>query len=258
MAVGDALVQCDGQLGPDDWRTTVIDVEGESLALRQRSLELVGLLDAGHPVVKGSPAVLAESKRLGAAAHAARKAAAVRVAAGLDADVPVGRAPAVRRVRTDWKGRDLDPLHGRPVVSPQLVAYWEHRRDVVAPAVEASYRQAAEACPYREPLAACARGHLGLLRDRRSMLSEGGVDLEAALARYDGAFEAVRMAAIDAQHIATQAIDRLASLRRIEASLVVGGDDEKGFISATLATVADTPVSPDTLLPVGAGPGRRR
>jgi hypothetical protein len=84
----------------------VIDPEAESQVLRQRSVELAQMLDGGRPVVMESPAVLAESKRLGQRAYEARQAVAVKVATGLDPGCPVGRPPAIRRVSTDQKGRD--------------------------------------------------------------------------------------------------------------------------------------------------------
>jgi hypothetical protein len=236
----------------------VIEPEAESQALKQRSLELAELLDAGHPVPESPAAVLAESRRLGAAAHQARRAVAVKVAAGLDPGCPVGRPPAVRRVRTDQRGRDLDPLHGRAVISAEIVAYWEHRRDVVAPAVEASYRQAAEKTPYRPALVAAARGHIAVLGQRQSN-TEGGAELNAALQRYDVAYTALREAALDTQQIAVEAEDRLASLRREEASIHLGGNQVKGFLASVISTVTDFPVNPDTampLVPAGARKGQ--
>jgi hypothetical protein len=233
----------------------VIDAEAESDALRQRSVDLGELLDAGHPVVGGgSLPEVAESRRLGQLAHQARQTAAARVAAGLDPGCVVGRQPPVRRTRTDRHGRDLDPFHGAAVVTDELVAYWEHRRDVVAPAVEAQYRRAATDRPYREALVAAARGHIAVLRERQAMLSEGGLGLEAALARYDEAFLALRQAANDdAQTIANEAETRLASLRREAAQALVGGDEVKGFLGATLASVTDVGVvDPDTALPLVA------
>jgi hypothetical protein len=234
----------------------VIDLEAletESEALKQRSAELTGLLDAGHPVTGGAPGVWAESRRLGAAAHQARRDVAARVAAGLDpgAGVTVGRHPPVRQVKTDSKGRDLDPLGGRTVITPELVAYWTYQRDVVAEAVEGVYRQAAAERPYRDALVAAARGHIELLRDRRTSLGEGGVELEAALGRYDNAFVALRQAANDARAIATEAQNRLDSLKREAASAVLGDDVIKGFLANAFSSVSDTGlVDPDTAMPL--------
>jgi hypothetical protein len=231
----------------------MLDPEAESEAVKQRSAELAQLLDAGAPVVdrSGIREALAESRRLGDAANRARRDAAQRVAEGLDPGCPIGHAPPVRRVRTDPRtGRNLDPFGGRSVVTPELVAYWEHRKDVVFPAVEAMYRQAATERPYREALVAAASGQVALLRERRSMLSEGGVELEAAVMHYDEAFVALRQAANDAQSIATEAETRLASLKREAASALVGTDEVKNFIGATLGAVLDAPVDPDTAMPL--------
>jgi hypothetical protein len=234
----------------------VIDPENESRALKERSAELAQMLDGGHPVVESPSAVLAESRRLGVVAHQARKVVAVKVAAGLDPGCPIGKPPAVRQVETDQWGRDLDPLHGRAVISPELVAYWTHRRDVVAPAVEAQYREAAERTPYREALVAAAQGHISLLRERRSMLSEGGLELEAALAQYESAYVNLRQAAADSQSIATAAIDRLDSLRREEAQLFVPTDQVTGFLASAVSQVTDLPV--DHLTGQLVGTSRRR
>jgi hypothetical protein len=237
----------------------VIDPEAESQVLSERSDELAQMLDAGHPVVEQNRAALAESERLASVARQTRSDVAARVAAGLDPGCPVGPQPAIRRVRTDARGRDLDPLRGRSVVSPELLAYWEHRRDVVAVAVEAQYRQAAERTPYRQALVAAAQGHIATLRERHSMHPEHGAELEAALRRYDSAYAALREAAIDAQQIAVIAEGRLASLQREAAATLVPRDEVKGLIGATLSTVLDLPVDPETampLVPVSAPPSR--
>jgi hypothetical protein len=218
----------------------MIDPEAESAALTERSVELAGLLAAGEPIVeRASPAVWAERRRLAAASHEARRTAAAKVAAGMDPGCVVGRQPPIRRVKTDWKGRDLDPFHGASVITAEVVAFWEHQRDVVAAEVEAQYRRAAEKRPYRPALAAAARGHLGVLRERQTMQSEGGAELEGALARYDGAFMNLRQGALAAQEISGEAITRLASLRRIAAQAELGDDDEEGFIANAIGAVTD-------------------
>jgi hypothetical protein len=228
----------------------MLDPEAESAALKQRSLELVQMLDSSHPVVEGCADVLAESKRLGKVAYQARREAAAKVAAGLDPACVVGNPPPIRRVATNRRGKDLDPFGGRAVVTDELLEYWTHRRDVVAPAVEGVYRSAAEHTPYREALVAACRGHIGVAQQRFAMKSEGGVELEAALERYDSAYRNLRESANDAQRIAVEATDRLAALAREKASALVGGDQVKGFIGATLAAVTDRPVDPDTAMPL--------
>jgi hypothetical protein len=221
-----------------------IDVEAESAALKERSAELAQLLDAGHPVVDRSQVrqVSAESQRLAKETHRARREVAARVAAGLDAGCVVGRQPPVRRVKTDPRtGRDLDPLGGRSAVTDELLRFWEHKRDVVAPAVEGQYREAAERTPLRPPLLAAARQHIALLRQREMMLSEGGVELEASLAAYEQAFVNLRQAALDVPtDISAEAITRLQSLRRIQAQAELGdGDDERGFLANAISQVTD-------------------
>jgi hypothetical protein len=235
----------------------VVDVEGESAEVAQRSLELAELLDAGHPTVDRSEiaGVLAESRRLARETHRARGAVAARWIAGVDAGVPIGHQPPIRRIRTDARGRDTDPLGGRAAVTPELIAYWEHRRDVVSPATEGMYRAAAERTPYREALVAASHGHISLLRERHSMLSEGGDELEAALGRYDQAYVNIRQGAIDTQGIAGEAQERLDSLAREKAKSMLGdGDEVKGFIGAVLGTMSDLPIDAKTELPIVPAP----
>jgi hypothetical protein len=236
---------------------TDIDVEAESAAVKARSEQLVKALDAGHPVVEPIPAIWAERRRLAALTHQARRQVAARVAAGLDPHCVVSPQPPLRRVRTDWRGHDLDPLHGRSAVTDELVRFWEFQRDQLGPAVEASYRTAAERTPYREPLVAAARGHLALLRERRSMLSEGGSELEAAVDRYDQAFVNLRQSALEAQHIGGEAVGRLQSLRRIEAEAELGDDNnERGFLAAAISQMSDSGlVDAGTLTPLAVESG---
>jgi hypothetical protein len=229
----------------------------ESAVTKERSHQLIELLDNSHPKVDRSQLkeVLAESRRLARATHRARGVVAARWIAGADAGVPIGHQPPIRRIKTDARGRDADPLGGRAAVTPELIAYWEHRRDVVFPATEGMYRAAAERTPYQEALAAAARGHISLLRERRTMLSEGGDKLEAALGRYDTVYLNLRANAIDSQDIASEAVGRLASLKREAAAAELGdGPDEKGFIGAVLSTMSDLPVDPETALPLVPAP----
>jgi hypothetical protein len=238
-------------------RTTVIDLESleaESEALKQRSLELVELLDAGHPVLDRTQlrAVLVESKRLAGETHRARRDVAARVAAGLDPGCPIGRAPAIRRVKTDWRGRDEDPLGGRAVVTDALLEFWRYRRDVVFPAVEAMFRAACESTPYRLALVASARGHVALLQGRCTMQTEAGDLLEAALGTYDVAYANLRQSVVDATEIAAVAQERLDALRREVASLDLGDDTTTvtNFLANTVSMVTDSPVDPKTAMPL--------
>ncbi len=233
----------------------MIDVEAESEVLRERSLGLARLLDEGHPVVESPADVWSESRRLGQLAHQARRIVATRIALGQDpgAGVTVGRQPPVRRVHTDARtNRDVDPLGGRSAITPELIRFWQHKRDEVADAVEAQFRQAAEAMPYRPTLVAAAHGHLEVLRQRRSMLSEGGDQLEASLRSYDDAHVALRQAANhDPAAIRNEAIDRLTSLEREKASALLGDRDRvEPLIAAALASVSGAPIDVDTLTPL--------
>jgi hypothetical protein len=76
----------------------VFDPEGESRDLWQRGIELVGLLDAGHLVLRPPPDELDESRRLGAAAGETRRKVAERVAAGHDPQCSVGAKPPIFNV----------------------------------------------------------------------------------------------------------------------------------------------------------------
>ena len=226
----------------------VIDVEAESSALMQRSAELASLLAGSEPVVDRSPirAVEEEAARLGKMARAARSYVAIQLAAGLDAGVGVvvGRPPPIRRVKTDARGRDLDPVHGRAVITPALLAYWEHQRDVVGPTTEGAYRRAIEVCPWQPALVASVKGHLGLLGLRGSGKDEGARELHSALRQYELAYSVLRDGAHDAQNIATAARSRIAALEREAANALVG--DETTTVTALIASavsmVTDGPV----------------
>jgi len=235
-----------------------IDVEAESQELKQRSLGLIELLDAGHPTVVQPRSVLTESKRLARETLEARRKAAVKVALGEDPGCVVSPQPPLRRVDLDWRGRDTDPFHGASVVTGDLIQYWTHRRDVVFPAVEGAYRQAMVDRPYSEPLVAAARGHLAVLRGRQTMLSEGGADLEASLARYEQGYLNLRQLVVDSAEIAGQAETRLASLRRIVVEAELGdGPDERGFLAAAVSATTEAPINAETLSPLlSAEPGQ--
>lgn len=233
-----------------------IDVEAESDALRQRSAELVALLDAGVPVVDrtSTRAVQEEAAELARAAHRARADVAKKVAAGQDPGVPMSKIPPIRRIASTRNGRDPDAvLRGRSVITPELVAYFEHQRDTVAPATEDMYRQAVADRPYQAALVAAVRGHLALLGQRQNVESEGGEALTVALRRYDDAYSAIRENINDAHMIATVAIGRLTSIERERAAAVLGDDEttvlvgliaaEQGIESAQKMLDADGGVS---------------
>jgi hypothetical protein len=234
--------------------------EAESEAMKARSLELVELLE-DLPVVKGSPPEVAESRRLAQVAGQVRRTVAARIQAGLDPGpgVVVGGRPAIRRVVVDNKGKDVDPLGGRVVISDELVEHWRYRRDVLAPAVAAQYTRAAEETPFSESLVAAAKGHLSVLRGRESMKQEGGVELEAAVKAYSDSYSALRTAALDAQQIGVEAENRLNALQRERAQAQLGeGDTTRGLIASAMVEATDAlafdPESLTPLVPIGAAP----
>ena len=84
------------------------------------------------------------------------------------------------------------PVHGRAGVTPALLAYWEHQRDVVGPTTEGAYRRAIEVCPWQPALVASVKGHLGLLGLRGSGKDEGARELHSALRQYELAYSVLR------------------------------------------------------------------
>jgi hypothetical protein len=193
----------------------MIDVEQESAAVRERSADLAAQLDAALVTVdrSGIREVLAESKRLHGDALAARDRVSQRLAKGQPAGVPLGPAGPIRRVSTDQLGRDLDPhLKGRLAVTPELAAYWVHRRDVVAGAFRAAFVEAGERFAQSPSLAAAARGHLALVRSRGTFVAEGGDILEAALNRHQDVGPTIRLGVIEADDISARAEAALAEL----------------------------------------------
>ena len=233
----------------------MVDPEGESKALASRSAELIELLRAGVPSVDKGPVreALAESRRLGAAAHRARQDVAVKVALNVDPGCPVSRAPAIRRVRTDLAGHDVDPLHGRSAVTEELLRFWQHRKDTVAAVIADVYRKAAEATPFSQSLTSAVFGHLSVLRDRRSYQLEGGNELELAFHDYEQVYQAVKEGLNEAEMVSVEAEDRLQSLKRVAAESLVTDPETsvKGLIHASISMAADSPVSAQTGLPVG-------
>ena len=73
------------------------------------------------------------------------------------------------------------------------------------------------------------------------------VELEAALTRYESAYERLRVAALDAQAIAGEAMTRLRTLRRISAEAELGDASTKGPLSPP--PCRRPPTSPSTPTP---------
>jgi hypothetical protein len=209
-----------------------IDVEAESEALRQRSAELVEMLDAALVTVDrtGIREVLAESKQLHTEALAARDRVSQRLAKGQPAGVPLGPAGSIRKVRTDAWGHDLDPhLKGRLACTPELAAYWVHRRDVVAGAFRAAFVEAGERFAQNPSLVAAATGHLGLVRSRGTFMAEGGDTLEAALNRHQDVGPTIRSGVIEADGISARAEAALSELAT--APLAAAVEKEHGPVA---------------------------
>jgi hypothetical protein len=183
--------------------------------MKERSLELVRMIDECIPTVDRGPIreAQAESRRLAGEAKRARDAVVEKVRRGEDPQVPLGLRPPIRRVKTDGRGRDLDGvLLGRAAVTPQLVKHWEFRRDVLAGAIISVHSDAAANLPQATALLSAARGQLAFLRDRQSFRDEAGLELEVALKR----FEDTRLTLIEGinegHQVASQAAARLEGL----------------------------------------------
>ena len=218
----------------------LLDVEAESAALKARSAQLVVLLDASTPVLDPSPIreVRAQANRLARLAHAARLIVAAKLASGDDPGVAVGHQPPIRRV---GNGRsDPDPiLKGRAAITPELLAYWEHQRDVVARVTEDTYRQAILDSPHQPALVAAAHGHLGVLGLRQSR-GEGDQELWAALKAYEGAYASLRKAPSPVRTSPTPRWPGSTNLRKIAAAALVGDDGTSvvtNFIASAIASV---------------------
>jgi hypothetical protein len=198
----------------------MIDTEAESRALLERSQDLAAQLEAATPAVHdtGIREALAESQRLGDAAEAARAEVEGRLVAGKPPGCPLGPFGAIRRVRTLPNGRDAEPgLRGRTPITPELVGYHEHRRDVVTAAYRTAYTEAAEQLERRPTLIAAARGHITELRRRETYVTEGGQELETALRRFLDTPSALQMGHHEADKIAFTAEQALGWLRTAPA-----------------------------------------
>jgi hypothetical protein len=120
-----------------------IDTEQESAAITQRSYALAEQLDAALVTVDRTAIreALAESRRLRAAAVAARSEVERRLARGEPPGCLLGPHGPIRQVRSTPGGRDLEPyLRGRDVLTSEVLAYFEHRRDVLADALPGRLR----------------------------------------------------------------------------------------------------------------------
>lgn len=204
----------------------MIDVEAESQAMGERSAELAERLRSLVPEVNRDEIreVQAESRRLAAEATRARDQIAEMVRKGqpLPAGVTVGLQPPIRKVPSGGRDRKAyETLQGRPVISPELLEYWCHRRDVVGPAIVRAHETAALDLPPAAALLACARGHLASLRTRGAFVAEGGLDLEVALKAVDAVRGQLIEGVSEGQAVTTEATGRLESLAGQLASVKV-------------------------------------
>jgi hypothetical protein len=241
-----------------------IDVEAESRALSERSTELARMLEAAIPVVDKSAIreALAESRRLALVARKARDDVAqlVRRGQSLPVGCVLGVQPPIRRVPSGaGDRRAYDVLQGRAVVTPELVDYWIHRRDVVGPAIVSAYQSAAEALTPLPPLLAAARGHIALLRQRQSFPAENGEVVLAALAHCDAARGELLAGVNDGEQISTEAVARLEILRGEGAAAKIqghGADWVTPWVAGKIASALELDVV-DVNAPLGASPPAR-
>jgi hypothetical protein len=247
----------------------MIDTEAESRALLERSQDLAAQLEAALPVVDGTMIreALAESRRLGDAAEAARAEVDRRLAAGKSPGCPLGPLGAIRKVRTLPNGRDAEPgLRGRTPITLEIVGYHDHRRDVVAAAYRAAYTEAAERLERRPTLVAAARGHITELRRRETYLTEGGQELETALRRFLDAPVALDAGCQEADKIAVAAEQALGWLRTApaEAQIEAQHGPVAQFTTAqwvaaqTSLALGSEPVDAKTGAPIEAKPASSR
>jgi hypothetical protein len=194
----------------------MIDVEAESRAHRERSLQLTEQLSASIPVVDKGPIreALAESKRLGDEAFKARDRVVERVRKGKDPGVTLGPVAPIRKVPAGRREREAyDVLKGRAVVSAELVNFWAFQRDQVGPAIVRCYEAAAERLPQARALLAAAQGHQAALRQRGAFDQEGGVELEAARRRLDECRGQLMEGVNDGRMVTNRAVEVLEQLQ---------------------------------------------
>jgi hypothetical protein len=237
-----------------------IDVEAEAQQYRQRSAELAGMLDAGVPTVdkSGIRQALAESKRLEGEVADARAEVSKRLARGAPAGCPVGPHLPIRPVVTDFRGVDLDPqLRGRTPVTPQLLQFWQHRKDVVADAIRTAYTEAGERLNTQPALLAACRGHVAELRQRGAFVDEGGGQLLAALQRHQDAAELLRSGPQEADEVegkAREALERLRSLPMLAEMEAEQGPmalaSINSWVIARVSAAIDQPVDAKTGKPI--------
>jgi hypothetical protein len=237
----------------------MIDLEGESRAIRERSLELAGLLEAGIPTVDRRPIapLRAESARLATEANRAREAVAERVRQRLDPGAVMGPIPPIRRLPT---GKDTDAtLRGRTVVTDELVSYWRHRRDQLGPGIVGCY-EAASLPRLPAVTLAAVEGHLALLRSRGDHVDEGASTLQGALTRYQSVPEQLAIGTAEGQAVIAEAEARLSSLLSEEMAIRTGqGTSWESWAAGRLAAFqadpldlpAEVPAPPETFHPVG-------
>jgi hypothetical protein len=233
--------------------------------MRERSLELAGMLESQIPVVDktGIREARAESSRLAGEARRARDqvAEAVRKGLPLPPGCTLGVQPPIRKVPSEpGDRRAYDTLQGRPVISEETLEHWRYRRDVVAAAVEGCYRRAAEQMPQATALTAAAKGHLAVLAQRDSYRAEAGEALEVALRALEDVAGVLRGGIVEAQEIANEASAELDRLRaevataRVAASGVDLGLNDR-WIAGRVAGALGIELIGDLANPLGAPAG---
>jgi hypothetical protein len=196
---------------------TPVDAVRESEEVAARSRELTKLLNEVTVVPDRTEVDQEEarSKVLLAEVTAARRRVVEAVHRGEDPGpgVVLGVKEPIRKVPSDRAGyAAYMALDGRDVLSDELVEYWRHRRDSLAPAVRAMYVKAAESAASTAPLRACAREHLARLRSRETLNEEGGTALLGAVNRLEFLFNEFHLKLLDAADIEYEASARLADI----------------------------------------------
>jgi hypothetical protein len=233
---------------------TPVDAVRESEEVAARSCQLTKLLNEVTVVLDRSRVDQEEarSRELLAEVSSARRRVVEAVRRGEDpgTGVVLGVVEPIRKVPSDRAGYDAYmTLNGRDVLSDELVEYWRHRRDALAPAVRAMYVQAAESAVSTAPLRASAREHLARLRSRETMADEGGEALLGALNGLEFRFDEFHRKLLDAADIEYEASARLADIdtARFKARLFATEPEAAvrhidNVVFGRLAAMVDEPV----------------
>jgi hypothetical protein len=224
----------------------VIDPVRESEEISRRSAELATLLDEVSVQLDRAEVARQEarSRELGDEAWSARSRAVEAVKKGrpLEGGVVLGVVEPIRRVPSGQAAyNDFMIVDGRDIFTPQLSAYWRHRRDQLAPALRTMYGEAEVATIATAPLRAAAEGHLAQLRQRGSLADEGGARLAGALERVEVLYHDLHQRSLGALDVGTEAAERLASIegQTFKAKVVERDPSAASVDNAVLGRLAE-------------------